>query len=85
MGMGVELRVGWAAAAVTAGGSDSIVRLAGNQPTARVRWFWPLHSDSSRLQRGRTSTLLVKVSLLPNKQTSLFWFTQFDNQSENLV
>lgn len=33
----------------TAGGG--IVRLAGNQPTVSVLWFWPLHSDISRLAR----------------------------------
>ena len=30
-------------------------RLAGNQPTARVRWFWPFHSHSSNLHGGQRS------------------------------
>lgn len=32
-------------------GGVGTMRLAGNQPTTRVFWFWPLHSDISRLQR----------------------------------
>lgn len=34
-----------------AGGSDGAVRLAGNQPTDSVLWFWPFHSHSSRLHK----------------------------------
>lgn len=44
--MGAELP------ARAAGGSDGAVRLAGNQPTDSVLWFWPFHSHSSRLHEG---------------------------------
>lgn len=48
-----ELEGGGAAATVCGAGAGGggMVRLAGNQPTDRVLWFWPLHSDISRLLR----------------------------------
>lgn len=56
-GMGLETETGprpdpeleGGGTTVTVGGGGGIVRLAGNQPTVKVLWFWPLHSDISRL------------------------------------
>lgn len=55
-GLEPELPAGGAAAGAaavleTAGGGGGTTKLAGNQPTPRVRWFWPLHSLISRLQQ----------------------------------
>lgn len=50
-----ELEGGGATATVCGAGAGAggggMVRLAGNQPTDKVLWFWPLHSDISRLLR----------------------------------
>lgn len=51
-GLEPELLVDGAAGVLeTAGGGGGTTKLAGNQPTPRVRWFWPLHSLISRLQQ----------------------------------
>lgn len=52
-----------AAVATTPGGNDGAVRLAGNQPTVSVLWFWPLHSQSSRLHREREKEELENKEL----------------------
>ena len=36
-------------------------RLAGNQPTARVRWFWPFHSHSSSLHGFKVQRSVYRV------------------------